>query len=87
MRAEQRAELAEPVAQLLGFLLGGERVLSGAELPQDRLQRRRDVILGVVPIGAARSEDGGRQEADEDQRGAGDQPPSSDPASNVFSRT
>ncbi len=87
VRAEQRAELAEPVAQLLGFLLGGERVLSGAELPQDRLERRWDVVLGVVPIGAARSGDGGGQETDEDQRGAGNQPPSNDPASNVFSRT
>jgi hypothetical protein len=66
VRAEQRTELTEPVAQFLGFLLGGERVLPRAELPQDGLERRRDAILRMVAVRAARSGDGGGQETDED---------------------
>src|SRR5207244_8360922 len=46
--AEQRAELPQPMAQLLGFLLGGEGGLSRTELPQDGLPRRRPAAPRLV---------------------------------------
>src|SRR5439155_3460532 len=44
-------EAFEATRQLLGGLLFGERVVPRLEVPQHRLERRRDAVLGLVVVG------------------------------------
>src|SRR5262249_38364664 len=50
-RAEKRAQLAEAAGQLRGLLLLGERVGSGRELLEDRLERGRGSELRPIVVG------------------------------------